>query len=159
MSIVAPQSGTLFRGAKYLVSGEVQYTFDWINECGIMHRFGHLRDLAPRFAAVAAGLPQNPEGDSRAIVFENGIQVTAGEVIGTATGLRNTSNIFVDWGMYDLRQRNAAAANPAWLAEHNNDTHPYALCWFSNLVPADEARVRALPPADGVMGRTSDYCM
>jgi hypothetical protein len=81
-----------------------------------------------------------------------------GELTGTATGLRNTSNIFLDYGMYDLRARNASSANPAWLAEHNNDTHAYGVCWFDHLPPGDAARVRTLPAADAHMGRTSDYC-
>jgi hypothetical protein len=158
LDIRAPQDGVLLRGAKYLLQGEPQYTIDWINDCGIMHRLGHLRDLAPRFAALAAALPQNPEGDSRSTAFPDGIRVAAGELIGIATGVRSTSNIFLDWGMYDLRRRNASSNDPAWFAEHNNDTHAYAVCWFDYLPPADAARVRALPPADGVMGRTSDYC-
>lgn len=158
LSVVAPLEGTLLRGAKYLAFGEVQYTLDWIHPCGIMQRLGHIRDLAPRFETLMASFPTNPEGDSRSTNFPAGLSVAAGELIGTATGIRATSNVFLDWGMYDLRQRNASSADPSWFAQHNNDTHPYGLCWFGNLPPADEARVRALPPADGVMGRTSDYC-
>lgn len=158
LQIVAPMSGTLLRAARYTANGELQITLDWIHPCGIMHRLGHIRDLAPRFEALTAHIPQNPELDSRATNLPAGIQVAAGELIGTATGLRTTSNIFLDWGMYDLRQRNASSADPAWLAQHNNDTHAYGVCWFGYLPPEDEARVRALPPADGVMGRTSDYC-
>lgn len=158
LEIRAPMGGMLLRGAKYLVLGEIQYTIDWIHECGIMLRFGHLRDLAPRINTLATALPQNPEGDSRATGFPDGHVVATGELIGTATGLRTTGNIFLDWGVYDLRQRNAASSNAAWLAQHNNDTHPYGICWFDNLPPADAARVKALPSSDSAAGTTSDYC-
>jgi len=60
--------------------------------------------------------------------------------------------------VFDLRQRNAVSADPAWLAAHNNETAPFGTCWFDLLSAADAARVRSLPPTDGVMGRTSDYC-
>ena len=46
----------------------------------------------------------------------------------------------------------------AWLAEHDNDTHAYGLCWFGMFGPELEQRVAALPAADGQMGTTSDYC-
>lgn len=158
MSIVAPEAGMLLRVAKYTASGELQITFDYVTDCGFMHRLGHLRELAPRFQALTAFIPQTTDLDSRSTRVTPGERIAAGELIGTATGVRNTANIFLDYGMYDLRARNASSANPAWLAEHDNDTHAYGICWFDYLPAADAARVRALPPGDGVMGKTSDYC-
>lgn len=80
-------------------------------------------------------------------------------MVATGVGLRDADrNVFLDFGVYDLRQRNAISADAAWLASHNNDTAPYGTCWFDLLSTADAARVRSLPAADGVMGKTSDYC-
>lgn len=158
IDVRATMAGRLLRASRYLASGEIQYTFDFVNDCGIMFRFGHLRDLAPKYQAIADTLPAPVELDSRSTGI-SGVTVTLGELIGTGTGLRDAArNVFLDYGVYDLRQRNPSSADPAWLAAHDNDTMPYGTCWFDTLSAADAARVRSLPPADAVMGRTSDYC-
>lgn len=159
VNVTATMAATLLRAGRYLASGEIQYTFEFVNDCGIMFRFGHLRDLAPRFQAIADTLPAPVELDSRTTRIPGNVTVTAGELVGTGTGLRDSvNNVFLDYGVYDLRQRNAASNDPAWFAAHNNDTAPYGTCWFDLLSAADAARVRSLPAADGVMGKTSDYC-
>jgi hypothetical protein len=149
----------IFRASRYLASGEIQYTFDFVSDCGIMYRFGHLRDLAPRFQAIVDALPPPIELDSRSTRISGNLTVTVGELVGTGTGLRDSANnVFLDYGVYDLRRRNAVSADPGWLASHLNDTAPYGTCWFDSLSAADAALVRSLPAADGVMGKTSDYC-
>ncbi|MFA5909909.1 MAG: hypothetical protein WC815_14110 [Vicinamibacterales bacterium] len=158
VEVRATMPATLLRAGRYLASGEIQYTFDFVNDCGIMFRFGHLRDLPPKFQAIADTLPAPVELDSRSTPI-SGVTVTLGEVLGTGVGLRDSArNVFFDYGVYDLRQRNASSNDPAWLAAHDNDIMPYGICWFDTLSAADAALVRSLPPADGVMGRTSDYC-
>lgn len=158
ITVVSPIDGVALRGSRYLAGGEIQYTLDLVDPCGRMVRLGHLRTLAPKWDALFEALPAPVEMDSRSTAFPEGITVTQGEVVATAVGLIGTGNTFVDIGMYDLRQRNAASADPAWLAQHNNDTHAYALCWFQLLSPEAQALIDALPAADGKMGRTSDYC-
>lgn len=158
VAVTVPMASTIFRGARYLVGGEIQYEFDFISECGLMHRIGHLRELSARFAALAATLPAAVEGDSRTTNFPAGLTDTAGEGLGTAVGLRTTNNVFFDWGVYDLRQRNSASANATWFAAHPGELAPYAICWLDVLSSANSAAVRALPPADATAGRTSDLC-
>lgn len=158
VAVNAPFSGMLFRGVRLTVDGEIQYAFDVIHPCGVMFRLGHLRELTPRFQAFADTLPAAREADSHTTTFPAGTLVSAGEAIATAIGIRANNNVFVDFGVYDLRQRNASASDPSWFAAHNNDIAPYAVCWFDWLSASDSATVRALPSADGVMGRTSDYC-
>lgn len=156
--VFAPMAGDIFRAARYLVDGEIQYTFDIINSCGILHRLGHLRALAPRMQAIADRLPAATEGDSRSTPLPAGIAVTRGEMIATAVGFRNTGNVFFDWGVYDLRQRNLASTRPDWPASRSLELDAHAICWFDLLPPADAERVRSLPPADGVSGAQSDFC-
>jgi hypothetical protein len=158
VAVRAPFGGMLFRGVRYTVNGEIQYGFDVIHPCGVMFRLGHLRELSPRFQTFADMLPPPLEADSHMTVYQAGTTITDGEAMATAIGIRANTNVFVDWGVYDLRQRNAASADPAWFAAHNNDIAPYAVCWFDWLAASDAATVRALPSADGAMGRTSDYC-
>jgi hypothetical protein len=155
MEIRAPLDGYVTRGSRYMVGGEVQYLFDIINPCGIMYRFGHLRTLAPKFAQLAEKFSPPVEGDSRTTETET-IPVQSGEIIATAVGFEN--NVFVDWGVYDLRQKNSASENAAWAAEHVGDQAQYALCWLGMLAPEASAKVKALPGADGVRGKQSDYC-
>ncbi|HWI20291.1 MAG TPA: hypothetical protein VNT81_21200 [Vicinamibacterales bacterium] len=158
VEVRAAMAGRLTRAARYLASGEIQYTVDIENDCGIMFRYGHLRDLPAKIQAIMDTLPPAAELDSRSTRI-TGVTIALGEVVATGVGLRDSArNVFLDFGVYDLRQRNAASNDAAWLASHNNDTAPYGTCWFDLLTTADAARVRSLPPADGQMGRTSDYC-
>lgn len=158
VEVRAAMAGRVTRAARYLASGEIQYTVDIENDCGIMFRYGHLRDLPSKIQAIMDTLPPAVELDSRSTRI-TGVTVSAGEVVATGVGLRDADrNVFLDFGVYDLRQRNAISADAAWFASHNNDTAPYGTCWFDLLSTADAARVRSLPAADGVMGKTSDYC-
>jgi len=155
VAVTAPMDATVLRGARYLEGGELQYLFDFVNSCGVMYRFDHLRELSTRFQAIANALPVAAEGASATTVI-SGQSVTLGETIATAIGLRG--NVSVDFGLYDLRQRNAISADPAWLATHPGELAPYGVCWLDHLTAGDAARVRALPPGDQQSGRTSDYC-
>jgi hypothetical protein len=158
VEVVAPMTATIYRGARYLAGGEVQYSFDFINACGIMHRFDHLIDLSARLQLVADTFPPASDGDSRTTLVAPGQIVEEGEVLATAVGLRTTGNTFVDWGVLDLRARNAISEDPEWLAQHSLELDAHGICWFDTLAPSDAARVRSLPPADSVSGSTSDYC-
>jgi hypothetical protein len=157
VTVTAPMAATVLRGSRYLEGGEIQYLFDFVNACGILYRFDHLRDLSARFQAMADAFPSATEGASATTTI-SGQAVSSGETIATAVGHRTPSNVSFDWGVYDLRQRNASSADPGWLASHPGEMAPYGICWFDLLPAADAARVRALPPGDGQAGRTSDYC-
>lgn len=157
IAIVAPMDATLFRGSRHLEGGIIQYTFDFINPCGIMYRLDHLLDLSQRFAALADTLPLGGEGQSQSTNFPPGLTVKAGESIATAIGLP-PSNVFFDWCVYDLRSINAASNDAAWLAQHPGEMAPHAICWLEFLSPSNTAIVTALPPSDSVSGATSDYC-
>lgn len=157
VTIAAPYDGDVYSMSRYLEQGEVQYIIDVIHPCGIMYRFDHLLTLAPRFQALAETLPTPRPDDSRGTRIPGGQGVTQGEVIATAVGHRTPRNIGFDWGVYDLRSRNTAASDPAWLAAHGGDQAPYAICWL-DFLGADSARVRSLPAGDQAMGSTSDYC-
>lgn len=158
ITIVAPLDARVVDGGRYLADGEIQYTFDLITPCGIWYRLGHLRELSPKFAAIAETFPEAVEGDSRTYGV-SGATVTEGEIIATAVGFMEDENVFMDWGVYDLRSKNSASEDSAWALQHPNDQEQHAVCWFDLLSPADETIVRSLPPADGVSGATSDYCI
>jgi len=117
ITVVAPMVSTVYRASRDLDNGEIQYMFNFINACGILHRLGHLRDLSPRFQQIAASLPPAVEGDSRTSPVAAGQNVAVGETIATTVGYRS-ENFSLDLGVYDLRARNEASADPGWLAQH-----------------------------------------
>lgn len=163
-TITAPIDAEVIKGAHYSVGSDAQYVFDFVAPCGYMYRLGHLLTLSPKLQALADKLPVNPEGDSRDTPINPPVEFKAGEVIATATGItKNGSgpggiNVFVDWGVYDLRAKNKASQNPEWAAKHTYDNEQRAVCWFDLLSPENKAKVKALPPADQQSGTQSDYC-
>ncbi|MCR4324758.1 MAG: hypothetical protein NUV69_03675 [Candidatus Curtissbacteria bacterium] len=123
ITVTAPYDAQVIAGARYLAdTGEIQYTFDFAHPCGIQYRFGHLLTPTPKFQAIAEKFPL-PEGlDSRTTSVDPPIEVRRGEVIATAVGLTGGGpsdlggiNTFVDWGVYDYRQKTNLQKTPLGL--------------------------------------------
>ena len=79
ITVVAPMAAAIYRAARGLDNGDIQYMFDFINACGVLYRLSHLRDLSPRFRQIAASLPPAVEGDSRTSPVAAGQNVAVGE--------------------------------------------------------------------------------
>ncbi len=163
--VTAPIDAKVIAGARYPVNtGDIQYTFDFEHPCGIRYRVGHLLTLSPKFLEIAEKFPMPKGLDSRTTQVYPPIEIKRGEVIAIAVGMtkdgtsKNGANTFLDWGVYDYRQKNEASKDPVWAANHTSDTYQYAVCWFDWISPADKARVLALPSSDAQSGKTSDYC-
>ena len=155
-AIYAPIDATLWRASRYLEGGVVQYLFDFVDSCGIMYRLDHLFGLSPRLQQIADTLPAAQEGDNRTTFLPPGLIFRAGESLATQIGF--STNVFFDWGVYDLRAMNARSSDAAWLADHSGEQAPFGICWLEFLSPSDRTIVTALPPADSVSGSMSDYC-
>lgn len=165
ITVTAPFDAQVIAGARYPVEGELQYTFDFAHPCGIRYRFGHLLTLAPKFQTIADKFPLPKDLDSRTTEVYPGVAVKQGEIIATAVGLNRGGpdalgglNTFVDWGVYDYRQKNEISKNPAWAANHPYEIEQYAVCWFDWISVGDRATVLALPSSDSQSGKMSDYC-
>lgn len=160
VNVVMPFNGSVFQASRFLVDGEIQYSFDIANDCGVMIRLGHLHDLTPAFQAIVDKLPTAVEGDSRNTKVTPNVAFKTGAAIATAVGFKNTKNVGFDYGLYDLRSDNAASQNPAYKAAHGDtaELSSHALCWLNNLNSADQKIVKALPAGDSTSGKTSDYC-
>lgn len=150
-TVVAPMDAVVVNASRYIEQGETQYLFTFINSCGIAYRFDHLLTLSPAMQAIADTLPPAKTDDSRTTRISTGAMVRAGDVIATEIGFRNTSNVSVDFGLYDLRQTNGTTNGDAEFGQH-------ALCWLNNLPGTDMATAKALPAGDQTAGKTSDYC-
>lgn len=163
--VTAPIDAKVIAGARYPANtGDLQYTFDFEHPCGIRYRFGHMLTLTPKFQAIADKFPLPTGLDSRTTQVYPPIEVKSGEIVATAVGMtkdgnsKNGTNTFLDWGVYDYRQKNESSKNPAWAAGHTSDTYQYAVCWFDWISADDKAKVLALPSSDRQSGKTSDYC-
>jgi Tfp pilus assembly protein PilV len=159
ITVTAPLTAQVVRGGRYLLEGELQYTFDFITPCGIMYRVGHFLKLPAKFQAMADQFPPAAEGDSRTNYVNPPVTIQAGEVLATAVGVTKDTNVFFDWGVYDLRKRNTASQDATWASKYGKEElAPHALCWFDLLSTSDAARVKSLPPGDPTSGKDSDYC-
>lgn len=158
VEIRVPMDSLVVSGTRFLYDGEIQYGFDFLMPCGIQFRLGHLRELTPKFQEIANKFREPTEMDSRGTSVSPSVSVQANELIATRTGVMATKNTFVDFGVYDLRQKNEASKDLSWASSHPVQFGHYAICWFDWLKQSEESIVRSLPPADPNSGKNSDYC-
>jgi hypothetical protein len=132
------------------------YLFEFEGDCGVSFKFDHLRKLTPKFEAVVNAFPIKE--DTRTDPVSPPVPVLVGEVIATEVGFLN--NVSVDFGVYDMRQKNEASKDPAWASAHSQfPVDSYGICWFDSLPQSDSLVVKSLPSRDGTNnGQTSDYC-
>ena len=155
VTVEIPLDGKITRVARYRELGEVQYLFEFEGNCGVSFRLDHLRELTAKFQAVVAAFPIKE--DSRTELVNPPVAVMLGEVIATEVGFLN--NVFLDFGVYDMRQKNEASRDPAWAGAHSQfPADSYGICWLDALPQADSLVVKALPSRDGASGTKSDYC-
>lgn len=157
VTVRAPMDGRIIQAARFTVGGEIQYVFDVLSPCGIMHRFDHLLVLPPKLQELADKLPPPKENDNRSTRVSPPFQIERGEVIATAVGLTKNNNTFISWTVFDFRQKNKISQNKAWAQEHPLLDH-YAICPFVYLPEEDLARIKTLPAADFMSGSKSDFC-
>lgn len=165
VDVYAPMDGKLFKTARHLEYGEIQYSLYFINNCGIMYKLDHLRELTTKFKELLDNIPMGGEGDSRTTEIRPAVFVAKGEHVATKIGFENfpggykDKNVFVDFGLYDLRKTNGVNYDSAFRTKHPNinEYGAYAVCWFDYLSNEDEAVIRSLP-ASGNEGEMSDYC-
>jgi len=108
---------------------------------------------------LADMLPEAKADDSRTTKLSP-TAVTAGETIATAVGFAKTSNVSVDFGVYDLRAPNTASKSSAYQTEHKDQASLayFGVCWLDLFSSDDKLAAKALPGGDATAGKTSDYC-
>lgn len=165
ITVRSPVDGYITIAAAYLYAegSDVQRMVDIHTPCGMMYRFDHLGELSPKLAEALAFLPAPKVGDSRGHFLSEPLKVEQGEVLATSAGFADFEgrpNVFVDFGVYDLRQRNAASQQSSWPADDHGwaELAPYGMCWLDQLATAGLGeRLKALPT--GNEGTVSAYCM
>lgn len=157
--VTAPFDAKLVQGSRYIEGGEVQYLFEFVNDCGIAYRFDHLLTLSPAFQEVASKLPEAKPDDSRTTKIES-VTVKAGDQIATEVGFKTTRNVSVDFGVYDYRKANTASANQSYYDAHKQEGSLifHGVCWLDMFSSTDSEALKALPGGDSNSGKKSDYC-
>ena len=160
ITVKIPFDAKIYTGSRYIEQGEVQHFFTVIAPCGIMYRFDHLLTLSPAWQVIADTLPEPKVDDSLTTILDPSPSVKAGETVATAIGFAKTGNSSVDFGLYDLRQKNAVSKTAVWQKAHPDEKEfgQYGVFWLDYLTSADSATVKALPGGDSEAGKTSDYC-
>lgn len=161
VEVVMPFNGAVFRASSDLVDGEKQYSFDIANDCGVMIRIGHLRQLTPAFQAIADTLPAPVNNiSSKTVKITPTVAFKTGDKIATQVGFENPLNVGFDYGVYDLRKNNEASQDSVYQATHaqTGELTFHGLCWLDLLNDEEEKLIKALPAGDQANGKKSDYC-
>lgn len=156
ITVRAPVGAYLVQASRYLESNEEQYLLFFSVPCGFFYRFDHARVLSPKLTEALKGLAPAPPNDSRTTYINPPVWVEGGEIVSTSIGI--TNNIFIDFGLYDVRKPNNIIPNPAWtnLYALDKEFGHYGVCFFDYLQGGDGAIMRSLPT--GQEGKVSDYC-
>ena len=157
VTVRAPIGSHLVQAARYLEGGDEQLLLFFSVPCGFFYRFDHVRAVSPKIADALEGIPSPTSGDSRTTYINPPLWIEQGEVVGTSVGIF-PSNIFVDFGLYDVRTPNNATPDPAWadLFAADKEFGHYGVCFFDYLPRNDGEVMRSLPT--GKEGTTSDFC-
>lgn len=160
VAVVMPLDAMLVSGSRYTENGETQYLLHFVHSCGIAFRFDHLHSLTLELQNAVDTLPPAQPDDSSTTPFEKQIFFEEGQNIATAVGFKNPQNVFVDFGLYDLRKPNEASKDPAYAQLHQSEKEQafYAVCWLDYLLANDSYTLENLPSGDAAAGKISDYC-
>lgn len=160
ITVRVPLDAQLVKASRYIETGETQYLLMFISPCGIAYRFDHLRTLSEKVMKIMDTLPEARVDDSRTTTIEPPVSFVAGEVVATSVGFIKNANVFVDFGVYDLRKKNEISQDGTWASQHQKfiELEHYAVCWFDLFPATDASRLKRLPGADAAQGKKSDYC-
>jgi hypothetical protein len=158
--------GYILKASRYEdFGGEIQNFLFYVNDCGIMVMHDHLLSLSSKLQTVFEKIPVNKNGDSRTTYITPLVRIKKGEVLATEIGYINfpggyhDKNVFVDFGLYDLRKTNGVNYDSKFRTNYSNidEYGTHALCWIDYLSSQEENVVRNL--SAGIKeGKTSDYC-
>jgi len=157
ITVRAPIGSHLVQASRYLEGDDEQILLFFSVPCGFFYRFDHVRTVSPKIADALKFIPAPTSGDSRTTFVNPPVWVEQGEVIASSVGII-PSNIFVDFGLYDVRAPNNIMPNPAWanLFAADKEFGHYGVCFFDYLPGNDGETMRSLPT--GKEGKTSDFC-
>lgn len=164
VTVRAVMDGYLLKASKYNDRYDTQIQIFYVHPCGIMVMHDHLLTLSSRLEEALESISVGENGDSRTTNIDERVYIEKGEVLATEVGYpyfpggHNDMNVFVDFGLYDLRAKNDVVYDDAFRQNNPNvgEYGAYGLCFIDYLENAD--LVRRLP-VGGSEGKMSDYCV
>ena len=134
------------------ISNEEQVKLLFHHPCGIQVWIDHLAKPTDRWTSIIEDVPVTTS--SQITFMPAGThQVQAGEVL--ASGIGHEHHTYLDFGVYDLRNKNSVAEMIANEWPEYQSTGDYAICWSTFFGPETQQLLEALPA--GAVD-TSDYC-
>jgi hypothetical protein len=134
------------------ISNAEQVKLLFHHPCGIQVWIDHLAKPTDRWASIIEDVPVTTS--SRITFMPAGThQVQAGEVL--ANGIGHEHHTYLDFGVYDLRNKNSVAEMITNEWPDYRSTGDYAICWSTFFGPDTQQLLEALPA--GAVD-TSDYC-
>ena len=157
VTVRAPIDSHLVQAGRYFEGTDEQYLLFFSVHCGFFYRFDHVRTVTDRIAEALEDILPPTTNSSRTYYLNPPLAIELGEIVGTSVGIA-PSNIFVDFGLYDVRSPNNVVPNPAWadLFAADKEFGHYGVCFFDYLPGTDGQTMRSL--LTGKEGTTSDYC-
>jgi len=133
-------------------SSEEQIKLEFIHPCGILIRLDHLARLSNRWALIVEEVPVGT--DSRITFLPQNVHfVAAGEIL--SEGVGHAANPYLDFGVYDLREKNNIASYVASDWPDDKGTVDYGICWSTFFGLEIENVLSELPAGSNPL---SDYC-
>ena len=132
----------------------VQIKLEFIHPCGLQVRLDHLNSLTGRWSEILRDLPLNEDSNSRITFFPQGVHLVGeGELL--SYGIGHPTNVYLDFGVYDLRSKNniheyIANEWPDYVGQGD-----YGICWAGFFGDEIESALHALPAG---ANPDSDYC-
>jgi len=159
VEVKAPFDAVLVEGSRYIEGGEIQYLFRFISDCGIMYAFDHILTPSEELMNIASTFPEAKVNDSRTTLVTPQVRFSEGDILATEVGFKKTKNYSMDFGVYDLTNKNEASEDPTFVTNYvKSYLASSALCWLDNLNNPDKTTLKALPGGDSKAKKTSFYC-
>lgn len=161
VTVKLPFDASLVGITKYIDGqSDPQYIMTFQHECGYQVLFDHLHTLGPDFAQIDSTLKVQNDTQSKPPELPYGY-FKAGTIVATGAGIKkNMKGGGLDFGLYDLRQKNQMSSNPRYAELHKDKAGHvfYGMCWIDYLPKADRDRVMQILPLATDDRGASDYC-
>lgn len=164
IEVKAIMDGYITKASRYEDDWGTQSMVFYVNDCGIMVMHDHLLTLTPKLEKMFESIPVGKNADSRTTEINPRVYLEEGELIATSIGYEDFpegafgKNIFIDFGLYDLRKTNGVEYSREFRKNNPNinEYGTHAVCWIDSLEEPAKSISKKLPVTGN--NNKSDYC-